>query len=147
MNTLKKLHRPNAIARTAGTYLAVIAAIAVVAVTTSTPLGSARAAGGLKDKHSAHLAELYELQAAFHAAASHGGDIDAMMQLWAGAIRAYYIFDLSRIGLVEVTPHRIHPQLINAFETAVAAAVTGAVIAALLLLTTKLEQRRISQAR
>ena len=77
----------------------------------------------------------------------HGFMVGAMTQLWAGAIRAYYIFDLSRIGLVEVTPHRIHPQLINAFETAVAAAVTGAVIAALLLLTTKLEQRRISQAR
>src|SRR5262249_44535257 len=26
---------------------------------------------------------LYELQAAFHAAASHGGDIEAMMALWA----------------------------------------------------------------
>ena len=79
--------------------------------------------------------------------ALHGFMVGAMMQLWAGAIRAYYIFDLSRIGLVEVTPHRIHPQLINAFETAAAAAVTGVVIAALLLLTTKLEQRRISQAR
>ncbi|HBB97610.1 MAG TPA: hypothetical protein DC054_19690 [Blastocatellia bacterium] len=79
--------------------------------------------------------------------ALHGFMAGAMMQLWAGAIHAYYIFDLSRIGLVEVTPHRIHPQLINALETAAAAAVTGAVIAALLLLTTKLEQRRISQAR
>lgn len=79
--------------------------------------------------------------------ALHGFMVGAMMQLWAGAISAYYIFDLSRIGLVEVTPHRIHPQLINAFETATAAAVTGAVIATLLLLTTKLEQRRISQAR
>lgn len=79
--------------------------------------------------------------------ALHGFMVGAMMQLWAGAISAYYIFDLSRIGLVEATPHRIHPQLINAFETATAAAVTGAVIATLLLLTTKLEQRRISQAR
>ena len=79
--------------------------------------------------------------------ALHGFIVGAMMQLWAGAINAYYIFDLSRIGLVEVTPHHIHPQLINAFETAAAAAVTGAVIATLLLLTTKLEQRSISQAR
>ena len=79
--------------------------------------------------------------------ALHGFMVGAMMQLWAGAISAYYIFDLSRIGLVEVTPHRIHPQLINAFETDAAAAVTGAVFATLLLLTTKLEQRRISQAR
>jgi len=79
--------------------------------------------------------------------ALHGFMVGAMMQLWAGAMNAYYIFDLSRIGLVEVTPHHLHPQLINAFETAAAAAVTGAVIATLLLLTTKLEQRRISQAR
>jgi hypothetical protein len=79
--------------------------------------------------------------------ALHGFMVGAMMQLWAGGINAYYIFDLSRIGLVEVTPHRIHPQIINAFVTAAAAALTGAVIAALLLLTTKLEQRRISQAR
>ena len=83
MNTLKKPQKPNAFAKTAGTYLAVIGVIAVVTLTTSTPLGSARAAGGFKDKHSAQLAELYELQAAFHAAASHGGDIDAMMALWA----------------------------------------------------------------
>lgn len=79
--------------------------------------------------------------------ALHGFLVGAMIQLWAGAISAYYIFDMSRIGLVEVTPYRIHPQLINAFETAIAAAVTGGVIAALLLLTTKLERRSISQAR
>jgi len=79
--------------------------------------------------------------------ALHGFMAGAMMQFWAGAISAYYIFDMSRIGLVEVTPYRLHPQLINALETAAAAAITGAVIATLLLLTTKLEQRRISQAR
>ena len=79
--------------------------------------------------------------------ALHGFLVGAMMQLWAGAINAYYIFDLSRIGLVEITPSGIHPQIINSFETAAAATVTGAVLAALLLLTTKLEQRRMSQAR
>ena len=79
--------------------------------------------------------------------ALHGFMVGALMQLWAGAIHAYYIFDLSRVGMVEVTPHHLHPQLINGFETAAAAAVTGAVFATLLLLTTKLEQRRISQAR
>ena len=79
--------------------------------------------------------------------ALHGFLVGAMMQLWAGAINAYYIFDLSRIGLVEIKPSGIHPQIINSFETAAAATVTGAVLAALLLLTTKLEQRRMSQAR
>ena len=39
-----------------------------------------------------------------------------------------------------------HPQIINALETAAAAAVTGAVIAALVWLSTKLERRRIHQA-
>ena len=77
--------------------------------------------------------------------ALHGFVAGAMIQFWAGAINAYYIFDLSRIGLVEVTPHRIHPQLINAFETAAAAVVTGVVIAALVRLATKLERRRINQ--
>jgi hypothetical protein len=83
MNTFKKLHMPNGPGTTARTYLAVTVVIAVTALTASALLGSARAAGGLKAKNSAQLAELYELQAAFHAAASHGGDIDSMMQLWA----------------------------------------------------------------
>jgi len=39
--------------------------------------------------------------------ALHGFVAGAMIQLWAGAINAYYIFDLSRVRLVEVTPHRI----------------------------------------
>jgi len=83
MNTFKKLHTPNGPGTTARTYLAVTVVIAVAALTAAALLDPARAAGGLKDKHSAQLAELYELQAAFHAAASHGGDIDAMMALWA----------------------------------------------------------------
>ena len=83
MNTLKKLHSPNALATTAGTYLAAIAIIAVVAVTASARPGRAGAAGGPRDRNNTQVAELYELQAAFHAAASYGGDIDAMMQLWA----------------------------------------------------------------
>ncbi len=78
--------------------------------------------------------------------ALHGFAVGAMIQLWAGAISAYYIFDLSRVGIVEVTPHNIHPQIINALGTAAAAAVTGAVIAALVWLSTKLERRRIHQA-
>ena len=78
--------------------------------------------------------------------ALHGFAVGAMIQLWAGAISAYYIFDLSRVGIVEVTPHNIHPQIINALETAAAAAVTGAVIASLVWLSTKLERRRIHHA-
>src|SRR5438445_10622237 len=74
--------------------------------------------------------------------ALHGFAVGAMIQLWAGAISAYYIFDLSRVGIVEVTPHNIHPQIINALRIAAAAAV----IAALVWLSTKLERRRIHQA-
>ena len=74
--------------------------------------------------------------------ALNGFAVGAMIQLWAGAISAYYIFDLSRVGIVEVTPHNIHPQIINALGIAVAAAV----IAALVWLSTKLERRRIHQA-
>jgi len=56
--------------------------------------------------------------------ALHGFVAGAMIQLWAAPLRLLH-FDLSRVRLVEVTPHRIHPQLINAFETAAAAAVTA----------------------
>jgi hypothetical protein len=78
--------------------------------------------------------------------ALHGLVAGAIIQIWACAFNAFYIFDLSRVGLVEITPHGIHPQIINAFETIAAAAVTGAVIAALVWLATKLERRRTSQA-
>ncbi|HYV30470.1 MAG TPA: nuclear transport factor 2 family protein [Candidatus Binatia bacterium] len=83
MNDLKKLHDPNALASTARHYMAAIAIIAVVAVTASARPGRTRAAGGPDGRNNTQVAELYELQAAFHAAASHGGDIDAMMALWA----------------------------------------------------------------
>jgi hypothetical protein len=83
MNDLKKLHSPNSLATAARTYLAVIAIIAVVAVTASARPGRARANSRPEDRNNTQVAELYELQAAFHQAASYGGDIDAMMQLWA----------------------------------------------------------------
>ena len=83
MKNLTKLHSPKALATTAGTYLAVIAILAVVAATASARPGRAGTAGGPRERNSTQVAELYELQAAFHAAASYGGDIDAMMALWA----------------------------------------------------------------
>jgi len=85
MNKLKKLQSPNALATKAGTYVAVMALIAVVAVTASASgrLGRASAARGEEDRNNTQVAELYELQAAFHSAASYGGDLEAMMQLWA----------------------------------------------------------------
>ena len=52
-------------------------------MTASARPGRTRAAGGPDGRNNTQVAELYELQAAFHAAASHGGDIDAMMALWA----------------------------------------------------------------
>ncbi|MFN2577137.1 MAG: hypothetical protein ABR607_05550 [Pyrinomonadaceae bacterium] len=78
--------------------------------------------------------------------AQHGFIAGAMIQLWAGGLNAYYIFDLSRGGLLEVTPANIHPQIINALGSGVAAAATGAVIAALVALTTKVERRTINPA-
>ena len=77
----------------------------------------------------------------------HGFLVGAMIQIWVGAITAYLIFDLSRIGLVEVTPYGIHPQIINAFYTVLAAAVTGILFSAIVWLATKPHRRRISHAR
>ena len=83
MDKLKKLQSPEAPASTVRHYLVVIAIIAVVAVAASALPGRARANARPEDPNNTQEAELYELQAAFHAAASYGGDIEAMMQLWA----------------------------------------------------------------
>ena len=83
MNDLKKLHDPNALASTARRYLVAIAIIAVVAATASARPGRVRANARPDDRNNTQVAELYELQADFHQAASHGGDIEAMMELWA----------------------------------------------------------------
>src|ERR1051326_6032041 len=83
MDKLKKLPSPEAPASTVRHYLVVIAIIAVVAVAASALPGRARANARPEDHNNTQVAELYELQAAFHAAASYGGDIEAMMQLWA----------------------------------------------------------------
>jgi hypothetical protein len=83
MKNSNHLFRSNPFAKTLGTYLAACVTVAVIAVASSNFLGRARAEGGADNGNNAQVAELYELQAAFHAAASHGGDIDAMMQLWA----------------------------------------------------------------
>jgi hypothetical protein len=89
MNTLKQLFTSSPRAVTTGTSLCVIA---LIALATSGIFGRASAAPHREDRdddilaalyHNAQVAELYELQAAFHAAASHGGDIEAMMPLWA----------------------------------------------------------------
>ena len=83
MKNLKQLFRLNPLARMVGTYLAATATVAVVALAASNVLGPARAANAPDGENNTQVAELYELQAAFHHAASHGGDIDAMMALWA----------------------------------------------------------------
>ena len=83
MKNLKQLFRSNPLARTVSAYLAACVTLAVVTLTASNFLGHASAAGGAENPNNTQVAELYELQAAFHRAASHGGDIEAMMQLWA----------------------------------------------------------------
>jgi hypothetical protein len=83
MNTLKQSISSSRLARMAGTYLAATVTVAVVALAASNLFSRASAAGAPDRENNTQVAELYELQAAFHHAASHGGDIDAMMALWA----------------------------------------------------------------
>src|SRR5262245_59529171 len=82
MKKLNQSFNSSPLAKTIGTYLAAIATVAV-AVAVSNLFGHASAAAGPEIQNNTQVAELYELQAAFHQAASHGGDIDAMMALWA----------------------------------------------------------------
>ena len=83
MKKLNQSFHANPLTRVVGTYLAATVTVAVIALAASNFLGRASAAGGADDRNNTQVAELYELQAAFHHAASHGGDIDAMMALWA----------------------------------------------------------------
>jgi hypothetical protein len=83
MKAISKIFGSGPLGRTVGTYLAATATVAVVAVVGSHLLGRASAAGGPGGENNTQVAELYELQAAFHGAASYGGDLEAMMQLWA----------------------------------------------------------------
>ena len=94
MKNLYPKFRWSSLAKTAGTYLAACVTVAVIGLAASNLLNRAHAEPRRENRkeeleeikallHNAQVAELYELQAAFHAAASHGGDIDAMMALWA----------------------------------------------------------------
>ena len=83
MKNLKHLFSSSPLAKTVGTYLAACATVAAIALAAANFLGRASAAGGADDRNNTQVAELYELQAAFHVAASHGGNIEAMMALWA----------------------------------------------------------------
>jgi len=83
MKNVHQLFSSSSLAKKAGAYLAACATVAAIALAVPSLIGRASAAGGVKSPSNTQVAELYELQAAFHAAASHGGDIDAMMQLWA----------------------------------------------------------------
>ena len=82
MKNVNQLFSSSSLAKMAGTYLAACATVAAIALAAPSFIGRASAAG-VKTPNNTQVAELYELQAAFHAAASHGGDIDAMMALWA----------------------------------------------------------------
>ncbi len=83
MKMLKQLFGSRPLAGTIGTYLTATATVAVVVLAASNLFARARAASAPNGENNTQVAELYELQAAFHAAASHGGDIEAMMALWA----------------------------------------------------------------
>ncbi len=90
MKTIHKTHksmRRTALARTASASIAVLAALSIVALTTSGPVGSARAA---VSPENTQLAEILLLQAAFHETVSYNGDpeiraqhLAELAQLWA----------------------------------------------------------------
>jgi hypothetical protein len=60
--------------------------------------------------------------------------VGAAIQIVNGLFAAYSIHDLMSAGIVDVTPARIHPQIMNALLTAVLAAGTGALLAVIVWL-------------
>ena len=88
MKTISNLFSTSPLAKMAGTYIAATVTVAILAAAASGMLGRANARDQDDEPlqslyQKAQVAELYELQAAFHHAASYGGDIGKMMPLWA----------------------------------------------------------------
>ena len=63
--------------------LIIVAGCAAMALAAAGSLTGSSAASGPDEQNNAQVAEIYRLQAAFHQAASYGGDINAMAPLWA----------------------------------------------------------------
>jgi hypothetical protein len=85
---LNRLFPSAVLAHARGTFLAGLSILAVVALASSALFTPARAAGGShhddEDGQSlAQVAEVQQLLTDFHGALSYGGDITAMMSLWA----------------------------------------------------------------
>jgi ketosteroid isomerase-like protein len=88
MNTYKTIL--GSFGRRVSTYLAATATVAVIAVASSAVVSLAHADPGrdcnhhdMDDRTKALLYDLDQLEVQFHEAGSYGGDIDAMMALWA----------------------------------------------------------------
>lgn len=87
MNKLIALFNTKTLARQAGTYLAATATVGLIAAASTGLVGRAHADSDGEDaadvRTKAQLYELDQLEVQFHQAGSYGGDIDAMMALWA----------------------------------------------------------------
>ena len=92
MSKIQRLFRSKLPAGKAGTYLAATTTVAVLAAAASGLLTPANAhpdrnEGDLKELRDiyqkAQLYEVEQLEVGFHSATSYGGDIDALMALWA----------------------------------------------------------------
>jgi ketosteroid isomerase-like protein len=78
---LNRLFPSLALPHAPGAVFAGLAALAVAALCTSVPVQRVQA--GQEFRHLEAIAELDQLLADFHGALSYGGDINAMMALWA----------------------------------------------------------------
>jgi len=92
MKYINSLYRWKHTLRKFNTYLAATATVSVLALTASGLPGRAKAGPGLKPQElhelegiyqKVQLAELHQLEEAFHHAGSYGGNLDEMMALWA----------------------------------------------------------------
>ena len=92
MKNVEILFAANGALRRFSPYLAATAAVGLLALVANTVPGTARADSPQHQKELAELsdiyqkvqlAELHQLEEAFHHAGSYGGDLDAMMVLWA----------------------------------------------------------------
>ena len=57
----------------------------------------------------------------------HAFLVAILTEAWITAINAYYLFDMSRVGLIQILPYGIDPQLMNVIEGVVYGVIIGGV--------------------
>jgi hypothetical protein len=71
----------------------------------------------------------------------HGLLVGLFYSVWFSLVQAYYLFDMKRVGMVEVEPFGLDPQLINLLAGVSMGVISGVVIGILALVFAKVVRK------